>query len=56
MLDHGVGWVHRKVIPPLGMIDISPIFIFLGIQVLRIVFVDTLASQFMLNPALVIGI
>jgi YggT family protein len=27
----------RKIIPPLGMIDISPIFAFLTLQVLRIV-------------------
>lgn len=46
----------RGIIPPLGMIDLSPIFIFLGIQVLRILIVGTLANQFQVIPQLVIGI
>lgn len=48
----------RRVIPPLGMIDISPIFIILGIQVLRL-FVTELGNSLSLsggNVLLVIGI
>jgi YggT family protein len=45
----------RRVIPPLGMIDISPIFIFLGIQIIRM-FVVELANNLSVRPLLVIGI
>jgi len=34
--------LFRKVIPPIGGLDLSPIFIFLGIQVLEIMLVGTL--------------
>ena len=35
----------RRVIPPLGGLDFSPLFIFLGIQVVEIVVVNTLAQS-----------
>ncbi|MEX2367242.1 MAG: YggT family protein [Pseudohongiellaceae bacterium] len=35
--------VFRKVIPPLGGLDFSPIFIFLGIQVIEIMVIGTFA-------------
>ncbi|MGY8789939.1 MAG: YggT family protein, partial [Pseudomonadales bacterium] len=34
--------LFRKVIPPMGGLDFSPIFIFLGIQVVEIMVVGTL--------------
>jgi YggT family protein len=34
--------LFRKVIPPMGGLDLSPIFIFLGIQVVEIMLVGTL--------------
>lgn len=46
----------RRVIPPFGMLDISPIFVFLGIKVLELLIVNTLAVQFRVIPQLVIGI
>lgn len=41
--------LFRKVIPPMGGLDLSPIFIFLGIQVLEIMVVGTLARGFSLG-------
>ena len=45
----------RKVIPPIGGLDLSPIFVFLIINVLQIVLKHTAAATG-LHPALVIGI
>ena len=36
--------LFRKVLPPMGGLDFSPIFIFLGIQVLEIMVIGTLRS------------
>lgn len=36
--------MFRKVLPPMGGLDFSPIFIFLGIQVLEIMVIGTLRS------------
>ena len=44
----------RKIIPPLGGLDLSPIFVFLAIQVARI-FVNSAAQGVGLHPALVVG-
>lgn len=46
----------RKIIPPMGGLDFSPIFLFLGIQVLEIMVVKNLAQSLLLRPDLVIGI
>lgn len=46
----------RRVIPPLGGLDFSPIFIFLAISVIEIMVVNPLAISLRLPPALVIGI
>jgi YggT family protein len=46
----------RKIIPPMGGLDFSPIFIFLAIQVLEIMLVNSLANSMLLRPDLVIGI
>lgn len=46
----------RRVIPPMGGLDLSPLFIFLGIKVLQIVLVVPLAQQLRLDPRFVIGI
>ncbi|MGK0442607.1 MAG: YggT family protein [Pseudohongiellaceae bacterium] len=45
----------RKIIPSLGGLDLSPIFVFLTINVLQIV-LKHLAAATGLHPALVIGI
>jgi YggT family protein len=47
--------VH-KVIPPVGGLDFSPIFVFLGIQVVETMLVQGLAQSLRLFPAVVIGI
>ena len=47
--------VH-KVIPPMGGLDFSPIFVFLGIQVVETMLVQGLAQSLRLFPAVVIGI
>jgi len=36
--------LFRKVLPPMGGLDFSPIFIFLGIQVVEIMLVGTMRS------------
>lgn len=46
----------RKIIPPMGGLDFSPIFIFLAIRVLEIVLVQALARELLLRADLVIGI
>ena len=46
----------RRVIPPLGGLDFSPIFIFLAIQVVEITVVHAFAAGLRLNPNYVIGI
>ena len=46
----------RRVIPPLGGLDFSPIFIFLGIQVVQIMVVATLANRLGVPGGAVIGI
>lgn len=45
----------QRLIPSMGGIDITPIFAFLAIQVLRVL-VNGLAQQAHLNPAIVLGI
>lgn len=40
----------RKIIPPMGGLDFSPIFIFLAIQVVEIMVVETLAGGLNLGP------
>ncbi len=47
--------VH-KVIPPMGGLDFSPIFVFLGIQAVEILLVQSLAQSLRLPPDYVIGI
>jgi len=47
--------VH-KVIPPMGGLDFSPIFVFLGIQAVEILLVQSLAQSLRLPPDFVIGI
>ncbi len=46
----------RRVIPPMGGLDLSPLFIFLGIKVLQIVLLTPLVQQLRLDPRFVIGI
>ncbi len=47
----------RRVIPPMGGLDLSPIFIFLAIRVIETLVVGTLAQSVrLLRPDLVIGI
>lgn len=46
----------RRVIPPLGGLDFSPIFIFLAIQVVEIMVVQPFAAGLRLNPNYVLGI
>lgn len=48
--------IFRKIIPPLGGLDLSPIFIFLGIHILQIMLVQPFASGLRLPTNLVIGI
>lgn len=45
----------RRVIPPLGMIDLSPVFILLGIRVIRMAVVYTLAQRLQVPAQIVIG-
>ncbi|MAY02597.1 MAG: YggT family protein [Gammaproteobacteria bacterium] len=47
--------VH-KVIPPMGGLDFSPIFVFLGIQLVEILLIQTLAQSLRLPAQFVIGI
>lgn len=42
----------RRILPPMGGLDLSPIFVFLALQVIRIV----LISPVRVNPALVLGL
>lgn len=46
----------RRILPPLGGLDFTPIFIILGIRVLEIMVVETLAQGMRLPPQYVIGI
>jgi YggT family protein len=46
----------RRIIPPMGGLDLSPIFIFLAINVIEIMLVNTLARGLRLQPDFVIGI
>jgi len=46
----------RRVIPPMGGLDLSPLFIFLGIKVLQIIILTPLVQQLRLDPRFVIGI
>ena len=51
--------MFRKVIPPMGGLDFSPIFIFLAIQVVEIMVIGTLSQGLGLGrqaAAFVIGI
>ncbi len=51
--------LFRKVIPPMGGLDFSPIFIFLGIQIIENTVIGTLAQALGMNPRVfqfVIGI
>ncbi|MAM71352.1 MAG: YggT family protein [Gammaproteobacteria bacterium] len=47
--------VH-KIIPPMGGLDFSPIFVFLGIQLVEILLIQTLAQSLRLPAQFVIGI
>jgi YGGT family. len=47
--------IHR-VIPSMGGLDFSPLFIFLGIQVLEILVINPLVFRLRLVPQLVLGI
>jgi YggT family protein len=46
----------RRVIPPMGGLDLSPIFIFLAINVIEIMVVETLGRGLGLQPPYVIGL
>jgi YggT family protein len=46
----------RRVVPPMGGFDFSPLFILLGIQIIEIMVVNTLARGLRLQPAFVIGL
>jgi YggT family protein len=46
----------RRVIPAMGGLDLSPLFIFLGIKVLEILLVSPLAQKLSLDVRFVIGI
>jgi YggT family protein len=46
----------RRVIPPMGGLDLSPIFIFLAINVIEIMVVETLGRGLGLLPPYVIGL
>lgn len=46
----------RRIIPPMGGLDLSPIFIFLGINLLEILLVNPMAQGLRLRPDLVLGI
>lgn len=54
-----IQWRFRKIIPPMGGLDFSPIFIFLAIQVVQIMVVENLSRGLGLGrgaAAFVIGI
>jgi YggT family protein len=46
----------HKMLPPMGGLDFSPIFVFLGIQAIEILLVQGLAQSLRLPPDFVIGI
>jgi len=46
----------RRIMPSMGGLDFSPLFIFLGISVLEIMVIGPLASHIGLRPDLVLGI
>jgi YggT family protein len=46
----------RRVVPPMGGFDFSPLFILLGIQIVEIMVINTLARGLRLQPAFVIGL
>ncbi|MDT8399883.1 MAG: YggT family protein [Pseudomonadales bacterium] len=48
--------LFRRVIPPMGGLDFSPIFIFLGIQMLEIIFIANFVRGLRLPAQLVIGV
>lgn len=55
ILDPIMKKVH-KVIPPMGGLDFSPIFVFLGIQVVETMLIQGIAQNLRLFPDFVIGI
>ena len=46
----------RRVIPPMCGLDLSPLFIFLGIKVLQLLLLTPLVQKLRLDPSYVIGI
>lgn len=46
----------RRIIPPMGGLDLSPIFIFLGINIIEILLINPMAQGLRLRPDLVLGI
>lgn len=46
----------RRIIPPMGGLDLSPIFIFLAINVVEIMVIGTLGRGVGVNPLFVIGL
>jgi YggT family protein len=46
----------RRIIPPMGGLDLSPIFIFLAINVVEIMVIGTLGRGLRLQPDFVIGL
>jgi YggT family protein len=46
----------RRIIPPMGGLDLSPIFIFLAIRVVETLVIGTLGRGLRLNPLYVIGL
>lgn len=46
----------RRIIPPMGGLDLSPIFIFLAINVIEIMVIGTLGRGLRLQPDFVIGL
>src|SRR5690606_709924 len=46
----------RRIMPSMGGLDFSPLFIFLGISVLEIMLIGPLANGIGLRPDLVLGI
>ena len=46
----------RRIIPPIGGLDLSPIFIFLAIRVVETLVIGTLSRGLRLNPMYVIGL
>ena len=55
LLEPIMKMIH-KILPPMGGLDFSPIFVFLGIQAIEILLVQGLAQSLSLNPDYVIGI